>query len=179
MALTERYQSLEGRTITFVGDGNNILHSLLLLLPQLGVRVQYACPEKYQPDPLIVEQAIRTFGNNYIAGYTDPKEAVRGSDAIYTDVWTSMGFEDEIMERKIAFQSYQVNAKLLSLAKPYAAVMHCLPLVRGEEITAEAIEHRNSIIFHQSENRLHIMKALLMKLYSEDPSPWLQNNLNA
>lgn len=166
LTLKEKFAKLEGRCVAYIGDGNNILHSLLLLLPYLGVSVQYACPEGYEPSAFVIKQAKRLAkeGNATIVGTKDPKEAVRGADAIYTDVWTSMGFEEEEEKREQAFRGYQLNAELHKLANPKALIMHCLPMVRGKEITEEMVEHPASVIFQQSENRLHAQKALLLTM---------------
>lgn len=157
---------LRGLTLTYIGDGNNILHSLLLLLPYAGVNVRYACPPGYQPEALILQSAkARALeGGATITALASPAEAVKGAHAIYTDVWTSMGFEDEVGEREAAFQGYQVNAELYSHALPGAAILHCMPMIRGKEITDEMADHECSALFRQSENRLHVQKALLLSL---------------
>jgi ornithine carbamoyltransferase len=166
LTLKEKFGKLEGKCLSYIGDGNNILHSLLLLLPYLGVHVQYACPEGYEPSAFILKQAKRLAKESgaTIQGFKDPKEAVRGSDAIYTDVWTSMGFEEEEEKREQAFRGYQLNSELYKLANAKALVMHCLPMVRGKEITEEMVDHPASVIFQQSENRLHAQKALLLTM---------------
>lgn len=166
LTLKERFGKIQGKCLAYIGDGNNILHSLLLLLPYLGVHVHYASPQGFEPSAFVLKQAKRLAkeGGAEIKGFTDPKEAVRGADAIYTDVWTSMGFEEEEERREMAFRGYQLNAELHKLANPKALVMHCLPMVRGKEITEEMVEHPCSAIFQQSENRLHAQKALLLTL---------------
>ncbi len=168
LTLKQRFGTLRGLKLAYVGDGNNILHSLLLLLPQVGVSVSYACPAGFEPNAFVLKEARKwaAEGGGKIESTNDPVAAVRGSDAIYTDVWTSMGFEAEEAAREAAFQGYQVNAQLYSHAKPTALILHCLPMVRGKEITAEMVEHPNSAIFQQAENRLHAQKALLSRYFA-------------
>lgn len=166
LTLRQYFKSVDGLKLSYVGDGNNILHSLLLLAPVLGIHVSYACPKGYQPNALVLKQArgiAKEFGGKITAALS-PESAVKDAHAIYTDVWTSMGFEKEEGEREEAFRGYQVNQKLYALAAPEAIIMHCLPMVRGQEITDEMAEHPNSVLFRQSENRLHVQKALLLQL---------------
>ncbi len=151
--------------LAYVGDGNNVLHSLLLLLPKMGIDVHYACPQGYKPNPQIIEKALAQNSVGQIHSFKTPQEAVRDVHAIYTDVWTSMGQEEEAIAREQAFAGYQVDQQLLSLARPDAIVMHCLPMVKGKEISAEVVEHAGSRIFAQAENRLHAQKALLCHLF--------------
>ncbi len=166
LTLQERYGGLQGVRLAYVGDGNNVCHSLLLLGAILGVHVAVACPPDYRPDADILMQAERfaTEQGVSITVTSDPSEAVSGADAIYTDVWVSMGQEHEVARRRPVFQPYQVNADLLAQARPGAVVMHCLPAHRGEEITAEVMESSRSVIFDQAENRLHVQKALILTL---------------
>jgi ornithine carbamoyltransferase len=163
--LHERFGDLRGCTLTFVGDGNNVYHSLALMGATLGMHVRLAHPVGYGPSGKIVEKAeqLAAVSGGSIAFIEDPHEAVAGSDVIYTDAWTSMGQEAEAEERRDAFARYQVNAELLA-ASPKAVVMHCLPAHRGEEITSDVMDGPRSIIFEQSENRLHAQKALLVEL---------------
>ncbi|MBE0478450.1 ornithine carbamoyltransferase [Candidatus Aerophobetes bacterium] len=147
---------------SYVGDGNNVCHSLILGAAKLKVNLIVATPEKYKPKPFILKEIKEM--QDKIKITQDPKLAVDGADVIYTDVWVSMGQEKEKKEKKEIFRPYQVNSSLLSLAKPDALVMHCLPAHRGEEITDEVIDGKNSIVLEQAENRLHIQKALLVKL---------------
>ncbi len=166
LTLKQYFKSIDGLKLSYVGDGNNILHSLLLLAPVLGVHVSYACPKGYQPNALVLKQArgiAKEYGGKITAAQT-PESAVKDAHAIYTDVWTSMGFESENEERLESFKGFQVNAQLYSLAAKDAVIMHCLPMVRGLEITDEMAEHPNSVLFRQSENRLHVQKALLLQL---------------
>jgi ornithine carbamoyltransferase len=164
--LRERFGSLDGLVVAFVGDGNNVYHSLALLGATLGIEVRLAHPQGYGPNPRIVDRAqglaVATGGRLVFA--TDPAEVVRGAAVVYTDAWTSMGQEAETEERRDAFARYQVNAALLAVAEPDAVVMHCLPAHRGEEITSDVMDGPQSLIFDQSENRLHVQKALLTEL---------------
>lgn len=166
LTLKEKFKELKGLTLTYIGDGNNVLHSLLVLAPLVGVNVHFACPRGYGPDIAILEMAQKNslIGGGVVRGFVDPMAAALGADALYTDVWTSMGFEDESQQREEAFRNYQVNAALFAQAKATAVVMHCLPMVRGKEITSEMADHAQSALFQQSENRLHAQKALLYGL---------------
>jgi ornithine carbamoyltransferase len=166
LTLKQRFGKLEGLRLAYIGDGNNILHSLMLLLPYLGVDLAYACPKGYEPSAFVLKQAkkLAKEGGGKLESFYEPAKAVNGAHAIYTDVWTSMGFEQEEAAREEAFEGFQVNAELYAKANPKAAIMHCLPMVRGKEITEEIVEHANSAIFQQSENRLHAQKALLLML---------------
>lgn len=172
--LKEKWGELQGLKLAYIGDGNNMLHSLLLLLPFMGVDVHYACPEGSQPDPEILRRAQERAaqGGAQIQSFATADQAVLGVDAIYTDVWVSMGFEQtgelaqaEENKRERAFAGYQLNAELYSKAKKNALIMHCMPVEEGKEITREMMEHKNSVLFQQSENRLHAQKALLMGIF--------------
>jgi ornithine carbamoyltransferase len=171
--LLEKFGQLKDLTLTYIGDGNNVLHSLLLLLPYLGVNLNYSCPEGFEPSQEILlrakHRALETDAR--IQNFSTASEAARGAQAIYTDVWTSMGFENsdkwESEKRLKSFKNYKLNSELYSMAAPGAIIMHCLPMVRGQEITSEMAEHTNSALFDQAENRLHAQKALLMGLFSE------------
>lgn len=164
LTLKQSFGDIKGRTLAYIGDGNNILHSLMLLAPAVGVNLNYACPKGFEPSAFVFKQAqaVSKESGAKIQAFTKPKDAVAGSDAIYTDVWTSMGFEEEEARREAAFRGYQLNKQLHSLAKPDALAMHCLPMIRGKEITSEMADHKSSVIFRQSENRLHAQKALLL-----------------
>lgn len=166
LTLEEKLGRLAGTELAYVGDGNNILHSLLLLAPVLGVRVRYATPEGYEPRALIVKKAKTRAGaaGASIEAFRDPVEAVKGAHAVYTDTWTSMGFEDESAERDAIFEGYQVNEALMAHAASGALVMHCLPMIRGKEISDSLPDSPVSVLFQQSENRLHVQKALLATL---------------
>lgn len=166
LTMEEKLGDLRGCTLAYVGDGNNVLHSLMMLSPLLGVNLRAACPKGYQPEPELFnkcQERAQDFGTT-LSMFENPKDAVHGAQAIYTDVWTSMGFEGESLLREEAFQAYQVNAELHSLASPGALVMHCLPMVRGKEIADDMADHPSSVIFQQSENRLHLQKALLLAM---------------
>lgn len=166
--LKQHFGVLRGLKLAYIGDGNNVLHSLLLLLPFMGVDVHYACPEGYQPDAEILKRAQKRAieGGAEIKEFASPKEAVLGVNAIYTDVWTSMGQESEQLVRAKAFEGYQVNLELYSLAAEGAIILHCLPMLKGSEITEEMVEHKNSALFAQAENRLHAQKALMLGIYN-------------
>lgn len=166
LTLKQVYGSLKGLKVAYVGDGNNILHSLLLLAPYIGVDVSYACPAGFEPSALVLKQAkhLAKEGGGKIEGFSLPAQAVKGAHAIYTDVWTSMGFEQEEQRRELAFKGFQLNAKLHALAAKDAIILHCLPMIRGKEITDEMADHPRSMIFRQSENRLHAQKALLQRI---------------
>ena len=160
-ALKEHFGRLEGLKLAFVGDGNNVAHSLMLTAGRLGVHVAVASPEGYAPNAEIVAQASRL---GKITVTHDPNEALAGADAVYTDVWASMGQECEASTRAAVFAPYQVNHSLLAKAQPDAIFMHCLPAKRGQEVTDEVMESPRSVAFDQAENRLHAQKALLVML---------------
>ena len=163
--LSEQWGSLEGRRVAFVGDGNNVCASLVHAGMMLGMSVRVATPKGYELPAEVVAQAavVSRHGAELTVGI-DPKAAVRDADAVYTDVWTSMGQEVEYTDRKKDFRRYQVNEALMALAKPGALFMHCLPAHRGEEVSDEVIESPVSVVFDQAENRLHAQKALLLML---------------
>ena len=154
-------KGLEGRKIAYVGDGNNVCNSLMLLCAKLGVAFSVAAPQGYAPDPRIVEMAQ---SEEAIEITDDPMKAVAGADAVYADVWTSMGQEEESAKRLKVFPPFQINAELMARAKPDAIVLHCLPAHRGQEITSEVLEGPQSRVFSQAENRLHAQKAVLLDL---------------
>jgi ornithine carbamoyltransferase len=165
LTLQERFGSLKGRTIAYVGDGNNVATSLAHAAAMLGVNVHIASPEAYQLPHGVVQQATsRARHGARLRLFNEPADAVAGADAVYTDTWTSMGQEEEADERRAIFLPYQVNEDLMSLAKPGALFMHCLPAHRGEEVTAEVFDSESSVVFDQAENRLHGQKALLLML---------------
>jgi ornithine carbamoyltransferase len=165
LTLQERFGQLRGRTIAYVGDGNNVATSLAHAAAMLGVHVHIASPEPYQLPHAVVQQATSVARHGArLRLFTDAPDAVAGVDAVYTDTWTSMGQEDEADLRRSVFAGYQVNDELMSLAKPGALFMHCLPAHRGEEVTAEVFESDTSVVFDQAENRLHGQKALLLML---------------
>lgn len=159
------HKGLAGRKLAYIGDGNNICNSLMLLCAKLGVRFAAATPEGYEPGAEFVE-AARALGEVEIV--RDPQAAAEAADAVYTDVWTSMGQEEETARRNEVFPPYQVNAELMSYAKPDAIVLHDLPAHRGEEITDEVMDSAQSAVFDQAENRLHAQKAILVWLMTKD-----------
>jgi ornithine carbamoyltransferase len=168
--IRERFGRSRGVVVAFVGDGNNVYHSLALAGGLLGMEVRIAHPPGYGPNERIVERAhdLAEATGGRLAFSADPAQAVSGADVVYTDAWTSMGQEAEAEERRDAFARYQVNAALLEVAGPDAAVMHCLPAHRGEEITSDVMDGPQSIILDQSENRLHVQKALLVGFLGGD-----------
>jgi ornithine carbamoyltransferase len=165
LTLQERIGPLRGRTIAYVGDGNNVATSLVHAAAMLGVHVHVASPEPYQLPHAVVQQATSAARHGArLRLFTDAADAVAGVDAVYTDTWTSMGQEAEAELRRRVFAGYQVNEDLMSLARPGALFMHCLPAHRGEEVTADVFESEVSVVFDQAENRLHGQKALLLML---------------
>jgi ornithine carbamoyltransferase len=164
--LAERFGDLRTRTLAYVGDGNNVAHSLLLTAACLGSSIRVATPKGYAPNPQIVAdaRAIATQTSAEISLFTDPRQAVAGADAVYTDAWTSMGQEKEETRRSAIFPPYQVNAELMAEAAPDAVFMHCLPAHRGLEVTDEVMDSPQSVIFEQAENRMHVQKAILYLL---------------
>ena len=162
MTLHEHKQKLAGLTLAWVGDGNNVAHSLIHGAARLGVRMRVATPPGYEPDAAVVELARRAGGSIELTH--DPGEAVAGADAVYTDVWASMGQEAEAEARQQVFRPYQVNARLMRRAGAKALFMHCLPAHRGLEVTDAVLDGPKSIVYDQAENRLHIQKAILLAL---------------
>jgi ornithine carbamoyltransferase len=160
--LQQKKGTLEGLRLAYIGDGNNVLHSLLLGCALIGVSIAAACPKGYEPLPDIVDKARELAGDaSKVVITQDTAEAVEGADAVYTDVWTSMGQEQEQLARIQAFRSYQVNGALMAKAKPDAIFMHCLPAHRGDEVTDEVVDGPQSVVFDQAENRMHAQKAVL------------------
>lgn len=157
---------LAGLKVSYLGDGNNVAHSWMLAAGLLGIHLNIATPEKYEPKAEFQNRtkALERSGKGKVQLMSDPSAAVKEADAVYTDVWTSMGQESETQNRRLIFSPYQLNSRLLKLAKPKALVMHCLPAHRGEEITEEVMEGPSSVVFDQAENRLHVQKAVLAKL---------------
>jgi len=166
LTIRERFKRLRGLRIGYLGDGNNVLSSLLHGCSRCGVSVTAAVPRGYEPDPIVVASArreARRFGADLVITHR-PEEAAVGSDVLYTDVWTSMGQEGEAAKRRRVFQPFQLNERLLARAKPRCIVMHCLPAHRTEEITDRVIEGRQSVVFDQAENRLYMAEAVLVAL---------------
>jgi ornithine carbamoyltransferase len=166
LTLREHFGALAGLNLTFVGDGNNVAHSLMLSAIRLGVNFSLATPPGYEANPEVVSKAteLAAVSGACLRIGTNPEEAVAGANAIYTDVWASMGTEHEAEKRRKEFRAYQVTETLFGLAAPDAIFMHCLPAHRGEEVTDEVIESPQSAVFDQAENRLHTQKALLLML---------------
>jgi len=152
----EHRSDITGRTATYVGDGNNMCHSYINAARQLDFKLNIACPEGYDPDAELVKAA-----GDHVAIFRDPKEACKGSDLVVTDVWASMGQEEEQKIREKAFAGFQVNQDLMSLTNENALFMHCLPAHRGEEVSADIIDGKQSVVWDEAENRLHAQKALV------------------
>ncbi len=165
MTILEHFGRLEGLTLAYVGDGNNVARSLAEACARFGLRYQIASPKGYMLDEQTIAEAEKARPGT-VFHTNNPVEAVRNADIVYTDTWVSMGQEDEKEKRIADFQGFQVNAELLAQAPAHAKIMHCLPAYRGYEITDEVAESKNSIIFDQAENRLHFQRALLKKLLS-------------
>ena len=162
-ALTDLYtiwklKGLKGIKFAYIGDGNNVCHSLMLISQILGIKMTIATPEGFEP-----KDKYRKVTEHVIIN--DPLEAAKDADVIYTDVWYSMGQEDEAQKRREVFKKFQINSELLKHAKSNVIVMHCLPAHRGEEITDEVIDGKNSVVYEQAENRLHVQKALIYKMF--------------
>ena len=166
MTLEEHFGTAAGVNFTYVGDGNNVCHSLMLAGAQLGANVTVATPRGYSPDIEIVTIARDIAERNHceLRLMQDPQAAVEGADAVYTDVCVSMGFEHESTKRAPIFRPFQVNEALMTKAGPHAVFMHCLPARRNEEVTDAVIDGPQSIVFDQAENRMHAQKALLLLL---------------
>jgi ornithine carbamoyltransferase len=157
---------LKGRTLAYLGDGNNVTHSLLLGCTKAGMRIRVATPPGFEPIPQVVHRAheIATQTGGAVEMLHDPAEACSGADVLYTDVWASMGQEGEADERALVFRAYQLNERMVKLAAPDVTVLHCLPAHRGQEITDEVIDGPHSAVWDQAENRMHTQKALLLFL---------------
>lgn len=166
MTILQLKQTFKGTKVAYVGDGNNVAHSLLIACAKVGMDAVIAHPEGYGPDPFVMEKIAEICEQTgaAITSTTNPKEAVHEADIVYSDVWTSMGQEKENEIRLSAFQGYQINAELMSGAKKDYHFLHCLPAHRGEEVTEEIIDGTHSVVFQQAENRLHVQKALLKEL---------------
>ena len=166
LTILEHKGRLEGLTVSYVGDSNNVSNSLMFAAARLGAHIRIGSPEGYQPKPEIArwtrEEGAKAGSTLLITA--DPAEAVAGADVVYTDTWASMGQEAEAHSRKLVFRPYQVNAELFAKAKPDALFMHCLPAHRGEEVTDEVIDSPNSVVFDEAENRLHAQKAIMLEM---------------
>ena len=164
MTIREKYGVLKGLKMCYIGDGNNMANSLIVGGIKMGMEVAIGCPETYQPDPEIMKWASE---NGKFTCTPDIFAAAKDADVLYTDVWASMGQEEEFKERCKVFTGYQISGKLMAVARPDCMVLHCLPAHRGEEITAEVFEAHADEIFEEAENRLHAQKAVLVKLLAE------------
>ena len=170
MTLTEKWGDVRGKTLAFVGDGNNTCHSLIHTAAKLGTNIRVCTPESYEPNSKVVREAETEAAAHSceVVILNDPREAVDGVDAVYTDVWASMGQEDEREERAAIFADYKVDEELMALTND-AFFMHCLPAHRGHEVTAAVIDGPNSIVFDIAENRLHVQKAVMALLMTKAP----------
>ena len=164
MTIREFKGKLSGLKMSFIGDGNNMMNSLIVGALKTGMSISVACPEGYEPDTQVLDFA-KEYGDKF-GMFRTPKEAVVDADVVITDVWASMGQEGEAEKRRKAFEGYQVNSELMALAKPDAMVQHCLPVHRGEEITEDVFEAHAAEIFEEAENRLHAQKAVMVKCLS-------------
>jgi ornithine carbamoyltransferase len=167
----EKKKSLKGIKFAYIGDGNNVCHSLMFAAAKMGMDLTIATPPGYEPNEEITELAFKDAKKSgvEIDILNDPVVAAKGADVIYTDVWASMGQEAESKKRKNAFKKFQVNKELVSLAKKDVIIMHCLPAKRGDEITDDVLDGKNSVVFDQAENRLHVQKAILALLLGLRP----------
>jgi ornithine carbamoyltransferase len=170
MRMRQQWGDCRGRRVAFVGDGNNVATSLAHVTSMLGITLHIASPEGFDlPDAVVEEARSVALGDAQVIRFRDPQEAVAGVDAVYTDVWASMGEESELPARKAVFAPYQVDSALMACAGKDAMFMHCLPAHRGEEVAAEVFESPASVVFDQAENRLHAQKALLITLLADRP----------
>ncbi|MCL6453113.1 MAG: ornithine carbamoyltransferase [Alicyclobacillus sp.] len=169
LTIQEHKGTLAGVTVAFIGDGNNMAHSWLQMAPKLGMNIRVATPPGYQPDPAVVEEAKKSAvkAGTELLVTTDPLRAADGADVLTTDVWASMGDEDEANVRKLVFQDYQVNESLARLAADNYLFLHCLPAHRGEEVTADVMDSPHSVVYDEAENRLHTQKAVLAALMAD------------
>ncbi len=166
LTIKEKFKQLKGLTFAYIGDGNNVCHSLLLGCAKMGIHMRVACPKGYEPQDEIVGKAKKFAQGkrSQIVISDNPEEMVKGAQIIYTDVWTSMGQEQEREKRLKNFLGFQINKQLTQLADPKHIFMHCLPAHRGEEVTSDVIDGPHSVVFDQAENRLHAQKAILLEL---------------
>ena len=164
--IREKVKGLKNITLAYIGDGNNVCHSLLFACAKLGVNMHVGSPKGYEPDLLVLNdsKSMAELNNASIKLFNNAFDAVKGADVIYTDVWASMGQEEESRKRREIFASFQVNANLVNSANKNALIMHCLPAHRGEEITDDVLDGKYSVVFDQAENRMHVQKAILIKL---------------
>jgi ornithine carbamoyltransferase len=166
LTVREKFGELKGAKIAYVGDGNNVAHSLILAAAAVGAKISVGTPKGFEPNSGIVaaakKVAVKTGSKIHVVN--DPVAAVTGADVVYTDVWASMGHESEAVARKKTFAPYQVNDELMAHASDHALFMHCLPAHRGDEVAASVIDSARSIVFDEAENRLHVQKAILVML---------------
>tara|TARA_Y100000589_G_scaffold62406_1_gene53670 strand:- start:7085 stop:8008 length:924 start_codon:yes stop_codon:yes gene_type:complete len=161
LTIKEEFGDFNGLVLTYIGDGNNVANSLIYCGSKLGVEVRIACPKGYEPNPKIIAEAKNIVGNNKIKIFNDPVEAIYGANILYTDVWSSMGEESRMNEKDKNFKGYTITKNLVKKADKDAIVLHCLPAYRDKEITDEVIDCKQSRIFDQAENRMHVQQALL------------------
>ena len=167
LTIKEEFGDFKDLVLTFIGDGNNVANSLIYTGALLDIEVRIACPKGYEPDPYIVTKAKEIYSSKNLLKIThDLESAVIGANILYTDVWSSMGEEDDKQEKDKKFEGFTINSSTISIAEKDAIVLHCLPAYRNKEITDEVIESSNSRIFNQAENRLHVQQALLFTLLS-------------
>ena len=164
--IKEEFHDLKDIVLTFIGDGNNVANSLILCGALLGIEVRISCPKGYEPNPLVIDKANRNKNKNLLKITNDPYEAVSGANVLYTDVWSSMGEENKKEKKDKDFDGFTIDRNLVRAANKEAIVLHCLPAYRNKEITDDVIESKNSRIFEQAENRLHVQQALLSCLLS-------------
>ncbi len=164
--IKEKLGALKGITIAYVGDGNNVLNSLMCAAAKVGMKIKVATPKGYEPmkDVVRIAKECGKYSGSSLEFSNDPEKAARDAEVIYTDVWVSMGHEKESAQREKAFKKFQINDKLMKLAEPNCLVMHCLPAHRSQEITDSVIDSKNSVVYDQAENRMHTEKAILLKL---------------
>ena len=166
LTIYEKKDTLKGLKLAFIGDGNNVAHSLLIGCSKVGMNISVGCPPGYEPNKEIVEMAAQNavYSGSKVLITDSPLKAIEDADVVYTDVWSSMGQEEESAERMKVFAPYQINTSLFSHAKPDAIFLHCLPAHRGEEVTADVIDGSQSVVFDEAENRLHVQKAVMALL---------------
>lgn len=167
--IQESFDDPVGKTVTYVGDGNNVAHSLMLGAAMLGMNVRVVCPSGYEPDDPVTQRAaeIAERQSATVTVGSDPSAGASGAHVLYTDVWASMGQEHEAQDRQASFSGFQLDSRLIAAADPSVIVMHCLPAHRGEEISAEAIDGPHSVVWDQAENRMHAQKALLAEILAD------------
>ena len=165
LTINEEFSEFEDVVLTFIGDGNNVANSLILCGALLGVQIRIACPKNYEPSPIVINKALEVCKDkNFLTVTNDPFLAVKGANVLYTDVWSSMGEENQKKDKDRDFNGFTINKDIQSNAKKDAIILHCLPAYRGKEITDEVIESKNSRVFNQAENRMHVQQALLASL---------------